>query len=486
MRTILDLEPKILFYYFNELTKIPRPSKKEEKIIKYIMDFGRENNLETVKDEIGNIVIRKKATQGYENLSPVILQSHIDMVCEKNAGISHNFDTDPIQTYIDGEWVKAKGTTLGADNGLGVAAQLAILASDTIAHGPLECLFTVDEETGLTGAFHLSADILRGDILINLDSEDDGEAFIGCAGGIDTVATFSLDTKSLETNDYKWLKINASGLLGGHSGDDIDKGRGNAIKLLTRFLWEINQKYDIEVAHLIGGNLRNAIAREASAIFAVRHTDFEAIHTDFENFAKEQHRLWISNEPNITIELSEEKTSHKVLNKNLKDTLLNVLYACPHGMFSMSQSIQGMVETSTNLAAVKWETDKIQITTSQRSEIESQKYNIAQMVRSVFLLAGAKVAHSDGYPGWAPNPNSIVKEVCEESYKRLFGKDLLVRSIHAGLECGLFLEKYPHWDMISIGPDIKGAHSPDERLHIESTQKFWKHLLDILTHIPKQ
>lgn len=486
MKSILDLEPKILFHYFNELTKIPRPSKKEEKVIKYILDFGKKNNLETIKDEIGNIVIRKKATQGYENLKPIILQSHMDMVCEKNEGVSHNFDTDAIKTCIDGEWVKAKGTTLGADNGLGVAAQLAILASNTIPHGPLECLFTVDEETGLTGAFHLSTKILTGEILINLDSEDDGEAFIGCAGGIDTTAILPLKTKQLNETDYKWFNISISGLLGGHSGDDIDKGRANAIKLLTQFMWRINQKYDIEIAHFEGGNLRNAIAREATATFVTEYKNSDAIGIDFENFIKEQKRLWTPNEPYITIKLSNEKKGDAVLNTTLKNILLNTLYACPHGVFSMSQSIKGMVETSTNLAAVKWETDKIQITTSQRSEIESQKYNIAQMIESVFLLAGAEVTHSDGYPGWAPNPDSSIKKVCEESYKRLFDKELVVRSIHAGLECGLFLEKYPHWDMISIGPDIKGAHSPDERLHIESTQKFWKHLLDILINIPKQ
>lgn len=483
---MLNLEPKILFEYFYQLTQIPRPSKKEEKIIQYLLDFGKKNQLETLKDEIGNVIIKKPATKGYEDLVPVILQSHVDMVCEKNEGTEHDFDKDPIVTYIEGEWVKAKGTTLGADNGIGVAAQLAILASSNIEHGPLECLFTVDEETGLTGAFHLQPNMLSGEILLNLDSEDDGEAFIGCAGGVDTVASFELQMTKVAANNYFPMKLEVSGLLGGHSGDDIDKGRGNAIKLLGRFLWEANQKYDIELATFRGGNLRNAIAREAEAIILCRNNHKEDLRAAFNIYAAEQERLWKTAEPKIYFNMESTEPTDKVLDNKLKDTLLNAIYACPHGVFAMSQSIKGMVETSTNLAAVKQEEEALIITTSQRSEIESQKYNMAQMVASVFHLAGADVRHSDGYPGWAPNPDSAIMEVAAESYKRLFGKDLVVRSIHAGLECGLFLEKYPNWDMISIGPDIKGAHSPDERLHIVSTQKFWAHLLDILVNIPKK
>lgn len=482
---MLDLEPKILFEQFHKITQIPRPSKKEEKIIAYLLQFGKDNGIETIKDEIGNIIMRKPATKGFEDLTPIILQSHVDMVCEKNEGTVHDFNKDPIKTYVDGEWVKAKGTTLGADNGIGVAAQLAILASNETAHGPLECLFTVDEETGLTGAFHLRPNMLSGEILLNLDSEDDGEAFIGCAGGIDTVASFELQTAKVSENDCFPMKLEVSGLLGGHSGDDIDKGRGNAIKLLGRFIWEINQKYNIEIATFKGGNLRNAIARESEAIILCRKSDKENIRVAFNVYSAEQERLWKSTEPKIHFDLESIKLPDTVWDNDLKNSFLHTIYACPHGVFSMSQSIEGMVETSTNLAAVKQEGQKLIITTSQRSEIESQKYNMAQMVASVFYLAGAAVQHSDGYPGWAPNPNSPIMEVTAKSYKRLFGKDLVVRSIHAGLECGLFLEKYPDWDMISIGPDIKGAHSPDERLHIESTQKFWKHLLDILVNIPK-
>lgn len=483
---MLHLEPEILFEYFHQITQIPRPSKKEEKIINYLLEFAKINGIEAVKDKIGNVIMRKSATAGYEALTPVILQSHVDMVCEKNEGTTHDFDKDPIQTYVDGDWVKAKGTTLGADNGIGVAAQLAILAADNITHGPLECLFTVDEETGLTGAFHLQPDILNGKILLNLDSEDDGEAFIGCAGGIDTIAHFALEIHPVDVDEYFAMKLEVSGLLGGHSGDDIDKGRGNAIKLLGRFLWEINQMFDVEIASFRGGNLRNAIAREAEAVILCNKADKEDIRVAFNVYTAEQERLWKQTEPKIYFDLGSTKTPEVVWEKGLKDKLLHVIYACPHGVFSMSQSIEGMVETSTNLAAVKQEGEKLMITTSQRSEIESQKYNMAQMIASVFYLAGAEVQHSDGYPGWAPNPNSPIMEVAAESYKRLFGKDLIVRSIHAGLECGLFLEKYPQWDMISIGPDIKGAHSPDERLHIASTQKFWKHLLDILVNIPKK
>ncbi len=481
-----NLEPKILFEYFHEITQIPRPSKKEEKIIQFLLDFGAKYGLETVKDKIGNIVIRKPATKGYEGLKPVVLQSHVDMVCEKNEGTIHDFDKDPIQTYVDGDWVKAKGTTLGADNGIGVAAQLAILASDTIEHGDLECLFTVDEETGLTGAFQLQPNVLKGEILLNLDSEDDGEAFIGCAGGIDTVARFMYETEPVDTKNYFPMRIEVSGLLGGHSGDDIDKGRGNAIKILGRFLWEINQKYDIQLASFRGGNLRNAIVREAEAVIMCNKKHKEEVRAAYNVYIAEQEKIWKKNEPKISFDLESTAEPKEVFSKDLKNRFLNAIYACPHGVFAMSQSIEGMVETSTNLAAVKLDGKTLLVTTSQRSEIESQKYNLGQMVESVFRLAGAEVRHSDGYPGWAPNPDSAIMEVTVESYKRLFNKDLVVRSIHAGLECGLFLEKYPHWDMISIGPDIKGAHSPDERLHIESTQKFWKHLLDILTHIPKK
>ncbi len=483
---MLNLEPKVLFEYFYQITQIPRPSKKEEKIIQYLLDFGKKHQLETIKDEIGNVIMRKPATKGYENLTPVILQSHIDMVCEKNEETVHDFENDPIQTYVEGEWIKAKGTTLGADNGLGAAAQLAILASDTIAHGPLECLFTVDEETGLTGAFHLAPNVLKGEILLNLDSEDDGEAFIGCAGGVDTHATFDLETIAPTSGKYFPLKVEVSSLLGGHSGDEIDKGRANAIKLLGRFLWEINQKYGIELASFKGGNLSNAIAREAEAVILCDPKYKEEIRADFNMYIAEQEKVWKNNEPKIHFDLGSTNEPEKIFTKDLKNRFLNAIYACPHGVYAMSQSIKGMVETSTNLAAIKLKDNKIYFTTSQRSEITSQCNNIAQMVESVFLLAGAEVKHADSYPGWAPNPNSAIKDVAVESYKRLFNKDLNVRSIHAGLECGLFLEKYPNWDMISIGPSIKGAHSPDERLHIKSTQEFWIFLLDMLVNIPRK
>lgn len=484
MDSILKLEPKVLFDYFHQVSQVPRPSKKEEQIIEFLLAFGKKHNIDTYKDGIGNIVMRKPATKGLKNLHTVILQSHVDMVCEKNEDTIHNFDTDAIQTYIDGGWVKAKGTTLGADNGIGVAAQMAILASNEIEHGPIECLFTVDEETGLSGAAYLKADVLKGDILLNLDSEDDGEAFIGCAGGIDTVATLEKETVEVPKQLNHTLKFEVKGLLGGHSGDDIDKGRGNAIKILGRFIWEINEKFDIAISFFKGGNLRNAIAREATATINISTNDKKDIEAYFQSYSKEQTKLWKNNEPKISFTASQEEKPLKVLSKTLQNKLLNIIYACPHGVFAMSQAIHGMVETSTNLAAVKWNESEISITTSQRSEIESQKLNIAQQVASVFQLSGAKVKHSDGYPGWSPNPHSAIKRVAIESYKRLFSKNLNVRSIHAGLECGLFLEKYPHWDMISIGPDIKGAHSPDERLHIKSTQEFWLLLLDMLKNIP--
>lgn len=486
MKSILSLEPKELFACFYEITQVPRPSKKEEKIIEFLLEFGKKYNIDTYKDSIGNVIMRKSATKGYEHLRPIILQSHIDMVCEKNTDTVHDFDKDAIQTYIDGDWVKAKGTTLGADNGIGVAAQMAILKSNDIPHGDLECLFTVDEETGLTGAANLESGVLKGQILLNLDSEDDGEAFIGCAGGIDTVATFCKKTVALPTTHKKILQLEVKGLLGGHSGDDIDKNRGNAIKILGRFLWETNAKYAIAIAEFKGGNLRNAIAREATATIAIQEQDEQAIRQAFEVYQQEQTKVWQKNEPKISLHIEEGETPNEVLEETLQHTLLDAIYACPHGVFAMSQAIEGMVETSTNLAAVKYEKESIIITTSQRSEVESQKINMAQMVESVFSLAGADVKHSDGYPGWSPNPESDIKRVAVTSYKRLFDRELTVRSIHAGLECGLFLEKYPEWDMVSIGPDIKGAHSPDERLHIQSTQEFWIFLLDMLKNIPSK
>lgn len=480
MKVLTEIVPQPLFNYFEQICQVPRPSKKEEKIRQFLLDFARENNLEAKIDEVGNVLILKLATPGMENSATVILQTHMDMVCEKNSDKIFDFDTEAIQPMIADGWVKANGTTLGADCGIGIAAQMAVLTSEEIKHGPLECLITVDEETGLTGAFALKPGFLSGSILLNLDSEDEGEIFIGCAGGIDTLATFSYSEQPVPANSAA-LKISVAGLMGGHSGDDIHKNRGNANKILNRFLWNMSQKYDVKLAVFNGGNLRNAIAREAFAIITVNSGKKENIVAAFNVFSADLKTEFERNEPGLQMKTETAEMPRFVIDDSSCKNLLNAIYACPHGVLEMSARMEGMVETSTNLASVKFIDDnKIVVTTSQRSEIESRKYFAAEMVEAVFTLAGAQVVHSDGYPGWTPNPDSDVLKIVVASYQKLFGVKPIVRSIHAGLECGLFLEKYPKLDMVSFGPTIRGAHSPDERLDIETTQKFWKHLVDVL------
>lgn len=485
MKKILDqLQPKDVWTHFEDICQIPRPSKKEEKIIEFLIDFGKKHELETKRDEIGNVLIKKPATPGKENLKTVVLQSHMDMVCEKNSDTKHNFDTDPIIPWIDNGWVKAKGTTLGADDGIGMAAEMALLTSTDIEHGPIECLFTVDEETGLSGAFALQPGFFDGKILLNLDSEDEGEIFIGCAGGIDTLAQMEYKKEAVPNGHFA-LKIEVKGLLGGHSGDEINKGRGNSNKILNRFLWQINKKYHIRLNEFNGGNLRNAIPREAYAIITIPSEFKENVRADLNIYAAEMEHVWEIYEPKLKITLESVENPEFVIDQVTSDNLMDAIYACPHGVFTMSSRMPGMVETSTNLASVKFIAgDKIQITTSQRSDVDSEKYNIAQMVGSALTLAGAQIEHTDGYPGWAPNPNSEILTVAVDSYKKLFGVEPIVRSIHAGLECGLFLEKYPEMDMISFGPTLRDVHSPDERINIETVEKFWKHLVDIVQNMP--
>jgi len=476
------LQPIALWNYFHEINQIPRPSKKEERIIAYLKAFGEKNNLSTKTDTVGNVLICKPATKGYESLKTIILQAHIDMVCEKNSDVDFNFETDAIQTYIDGDWVKAKGTTLGADNGIGMSMMLAVLASDSIKHPALDCLFTVDEETGLSGAFALEPNFLSGEVLINLDSEDDGEIFVGCAGGIDTTAV--LPYKSDETpENYFAFSVSVKGLKGGHSGDDIDKGLGNANKILNRFLWMLNKQMDLRLHSFDGGNLRNAIAREAVALACVPYSEKENIRILFNMFVIDIENEKSGIETKMRLDLESEPLPATVVDKKTSDALLNALYACPHGVIAMSADMPDLVETSTNLASVKMpDSQTILITTSQRSSVESSKYDIANQIESVFALSGAVVTHGDGYPGWKPNLNSEILNVAKESYVKLFKSEPKIRAIHAGLECGLFLEKYPFLDMISIGPQMYGVHSPDERLSISSTQNCWKWLVDILTN----
>ncbi len=475
------LKPEKVFEIFGEILSVPRPSKHEERMTKFLMDWAEKRGLEHERDEIGNVIIRKGASKGMENKAWVCLQSHMDMVCEKNGDKVFDFMKDPIEAQIVNQWLMAKGTTLGADDGIGIATTLAILDSEDIEHGPIECLFTVDEETGLSGANALSPNLLKSRILLNLDSEDEGEMFIGCAGGVDTLAKLPFEKE--ETPQGAYFRISVKGLKGGHSGDDINKGLGCANKLLNRILWEADKEMDMRLSCFNGGNLRNAIAREAYADVVIMEQESEDLKRLVEKFGEELRYEFRSTEPNLQIRIEKVAKPAFVVDMLSQDNLLNVLYACPHGVLAMSREIPGFVETSTNLASVKTEESHFFITTSQRSSVESAKEAAASKVESCFLLAGADVEHSDGYPGWAPNTDSHVLKVAVESYKKLFGKEPVVRAIHAGLECGLIGEKYKDMDMISFGPTLRGVHSPEERLEIATVELFWRHTLEILKNI---
>lgn len=485
MQEITELQPKEVWAYFKEILSIPRISKREEKIIAYLVGFAKQHKLEYKKDQVGNLLISKPATLGMENRKGIILQSHADMVGEKQAGVNHNFDKDPIQAHIEEGWVKARGTTLGADDGIGIAASLAILASNKIEHGPIECLFTIDEESGMTGALGLQPGFLKGSVLLNLDSEDEGELFIGCAGGTDTVATFKYKTARAKRN-WIALRVVVGGLQGGHSGDEIHRGFGNSIKILNRFLWNADQRFKIRLASMDGGKARNAIPREAEAVILVPAGSLELIRVYFESFLQiikgEKERM----EPEFNMTLEQEKIPEFAMPRKFQRKLFNALYACPHGVIAMSQDIPGLVETSTNLASIKQSgEDSLEIVTSQRSNVESAKQDIADRMGSLFRLIGASVKHSGGYPGWKPNTDSEILKVSEKIYRDLFKQEPDVKAIHAGLECGLFLQKYPDLDMISFGPTIKGAHTPEERINIQTVEKFWVFLLEMLKQTPE-
>ena len=481
--SIKNLEPKVVWKYFNEITQVPRPSKKEGMIIRYIEEVAAKNQIAIKKDKVGNLLLFKPGTKGYETLPTVIMQAHLDMVCEKNNDVAFDFNKDPIQTVVDGEWLHANGTTLGADNGIGIAAALAVITSNDIAHGPIECLFTVDEETGLTGAKAIKKDFIGGNILLNLDSEDEGEIFIGCAGGKGTVATFTYKAIAAPTS-HPYFRIAVTGLKGGHSGGDIHKGLGNANKILARFLYQLQEKYPFCIAAIQGGNLHNAIAREAYAVIGTAAKNKEPIRILLNHFAADIENELKRVDPNVTITMETVDTPKKCLPELMKEKLILSLLACPHGVKSMSHEIEGLVETSTNLASVKMVGNtKIVIGTSQRSSVESAKHAIADQVASVFRLAGAKVVHGEGYPGWAPNPDSRIVKIAQDSYRKLFGKEPKIMAIHAGLECGLFLEKYPQLDMISFGPTLRNVHSPDECIEIKTVDLWWQHLLDVLKNM---
>lgn len=481
--SIESLEPKVLWHYFNEICKVPRPSKREGKMVEYIKNFGESLHLETLVDEAGNVLIRKSATPGYEKAPWLLLQSHMDMVAEKNHDVKHDFDNDPIQPYIDGEWVKARGTTLGADDGMGVAAELAILASNDLQHGPIECLFTVDEETGLTGAKALKPGILKSKLLVNLDSEEDGDFCIGCAGGVDTAGLFRYQSEKTPDGLF-FFNIEIKGLQGGHSGEDINKNRGNAVYLLARYLWRLKKKTPVYLAKIDGGNLRNAIAREAYATVGVPMSAKENIRIAANLYLHDVEEEY-PNEPDLKVEVESETAPACIIEQAVSNRLIDALVACPHGVQGMSQDIKGLVETSTNLASVKMieGQNQIRVATSQRSSVASHKEEIKNKVGTVLSLAGAEVSHGDGYPSWKPNLNSEIKNVLVNAYTDLFGKAPNVRAIHAGLECGLFLEKYPDLDMISVGPTMIGNHSPAERVEIKAVARFWQLITEVMKRI---
>lgn len=480
-----ELKPARVFEQFAKINQIPRPSKHEEQIRAYLLDFAKERGLESKTDETGNVIISKKASKGFEHLPTVVLQSHMDMVCDKLVDVDFDFHKDPIQTYVDGEWLKAKGTTLGADDGIGCAIELAILDSDDIEHGPIECLFTVDEETGLTGAFGLQAGFMSGDYLINLDSEDEGQIFVSCAGGINTTAVFAFTREDAPAGHF-FMQASVKGLIGGHSGDDIEKKRANAIKIMARFLYMLQEKMDLRLAQWNSGKMHNAITRDGKVIFAVPADKKEEVVAQWNQFTKAVEDEYHVTDTKMEWALESVTGAQKVLPKEVSEKLIRGLQALDNGVFAMCQdkALETMVETSSNVASVQSEEGKVTVVTSQRSNVMSNLRNMANTVKATFQLAGGEVIQNDGYPAWKMNPNSKLVEITVEAYKKLFGKEPVVRGIHAGLECGLFSEKYPHIDMVSFGPTLRFVHTPDERLHIPTVQMVWDHLLEILKNIP--
>lgn len=477
-----SLKPEGVWNHFEEICNCPRPSRKEEKIANYVASIGKRNNLETLRDDFGNVLIRKPASRGKENLTPVVLQSHLDMVAEKNSNVQHDWDKDPISPYIDGDWVKAKGTTLGSDNGIGVAAALAVIESKDIEHGPLEALFTLDEETGLFGAQSLKPGFLKAKVLLNLDSEEDGTIYIGCAGGQNTFVKFNFKQKDIPANTGA-VELKVSGLKGGHSGLDIHTGRGNAIKIMARLLYELNNKFGIHLVSINGGSKHNAIPRECFCVVRLSNKQLKEAVTYIDNFNNKLKNEFKVSEPGLNIVPSEVKSRSKVFDKQTSLNLINSLYSVQNGVIKMSEEIEGLVETSTNLAVVTTKGKTVDIILSQRSSIESERNDISNSISALFKLAKAEVKQTDGYPGWNPNINSPILSVVKNVYHSLYNADPEVKAIHAGLECGIINERYPDMDMISFGPTIVGAHSPDERVKISTVEKFWNLLLNVLRNI---
>ncbi|MGS2726313.1 aminoacyl-histidine dipeptidase [Psychroserpens sp. BH13MA-6] len=483
---IRQLEPKALWNKFADLNAVPRPSKKEERVIAFMKDFGKSLGLETIEDTVGNVIIKKPATPGMENRKTVVMQSHLDMVHQKNNDTVFDFETQGIDMYVDGDWVRAKGTTLGADNGLGVATIMAILESDDIAHPELEALFTIDEETGMTGAMGLEGGLLNGEILLNLDTEEDDEIGVGCAGGVDVTATRTYEQE--ETPEFKiGFKIVVKGLQGGHSGMQIHEGLGNANKIMNRLLFDGFENFGLRISEIDGGSLRNAIPRESQAMVAIDAVHEEAFNSEMAQLIKTIQTEYKTMEPDLTVEIDKMETPQSIMDLGVQEGLTRALYAALNGVYRMSADIKDLVETSNNVARVIVKDGHIKIGCLTRSSVESSKWDLANMLRATFELTGCEVTFSGDYPGWTPNMDSAILKVMVPLYKSLNGgEEPHVAACHAGLECGILGTNYPDMDMISFGPNIKGAHSPDERAQISSTQKYWQFVLEILKNIPKK
>ena len=479
-----NLSPSCVFDQFKQINQIPRPSKHEEKMVEYLKEFAKKHGLDVKVDAVNNVNIRKPATPGYENRKVVILQSHTDMVCDKLVDVEFDFNKDSIQSYVDGEWLKAKGTTLGADDGIGVAMQLAVLESNDIEHGPLECVFTSDEETQMTGASGMEPGFMTGDWLINLDSEDEGEIFVSCAGGRSTHAVFHFEKEEAPKGHF-FLQISVKGLTGGHSGDDINKKRANAIKLLTRFVYLEQEKYDVRLASFNSGKLHNAIPRDGRVVIAVPNDVKENVRADWNVFAHEVADEFYVTDTAMEFAM-ESANAEKVMPADVGRRIIMALQGITNGVFAICQdpALGGMVETSSNIAVVKTTDNTVDLLASQRSNVMSNLTNQCNAGSAVLQLAGAEVEQTDGYPAWQMNPNSELTKLAIESYKRLFNKEPIVRGIHAGLECGQFATSYPGMDMVSFGPTLRDVHTPDERLLIPTVQMVWDHLLDVLKNVP--
>ncbi len=483
---IKNLEPKVLWENFYSLTQIPRPSNHEARIQDFIYDFGKNLGLETIKDEVGNIIVKKPATPGLENCRGVIMQGHLDMVPQKNSDKDHDFENDPIEAFVDGDWVTANGTTLGADNGIGVAATMAVLASKSIEHGPFEALFTATEETGMDGAEGLKAGVMDGDILINTDTEDDGTFSVGCAGGIDVISTFKTRYKKLKAKNNKAFKLSITGLKGGHSGVDIHLGRGNANKIFFRILNELNRRVKVSLADIQGGSLRNAIPREAFGVLVLKEASVEKLNEKLGKIGEVIKAELINVEPDLSIAIEETEMPEVIFEKDFQQKLTNAIWAAPNDVVRMSDTMVNTVETSSNLAIVKAGEKSVEISCLVRSFSETAKLALASRIQSVFKLAEAKVVFEGSYPGWKPDMDSSILEVMKNLYADKYGKEPELLAMHAGLECGILGSTYTNWDMISFGPTIRFPHSPDEKVNIETVSKFWDFLLETLKNIPKK